>query len=610
MAGILLVLCTVVSGTVIPPLNLAAGTANAESVTDSFNKARKLFEQGKLRSSYKILSGLAKKYPDHQPTQILLGRILFKIGKISAAAKRFRKIGPDEISGDFAYEYGIVMFTAKQCERAQAGFARVPANSKLAPLANFYRGVCYVRSQDWQRASKYLNRAKGLPGNLEQTRRQALSQVVKQLRAERSGSIGSTNPYIIVPTPPPPLPYQPYTPEGAAPVPPDNKPPPPPPPPPTGFQNSFTPAFVYTQTSRTDDFHGTGAKDSQLKKSELKFGFKTKYLAAPRSFGAQPFFSLGFDLNQVALATKGSQVKYIAYENDPGTLVEQQTAADDTSTNYAEVRVAPEIGYPVTSAIDLAGGFTIKEKFPEMKQDKKSSTEGPFGSLSYNGESFGIKGTGSVTDTKAEGKTVKTDTVTAAQITKEFESTSVLASYQTTDAKGAEPPLAGPMPAAAFRGTTTVIVANGTKTWETFSMTAGVTDTTYDTGSPLVIKLGEDKRTVLELSGNKSFDFGGSLTVTIQQATLTGYKNTFPDKTAAPEADPKPIVYTKAEATEQTVLTVFKMSPLPWLTGSLSYKYINASYTQSNAEYQKDFIQVVPDLSTEFTMVLSLSKTF
>ena len=588
-----------------------AHEALAQSVTVSFNKGRKLFEQGKLRAAYKILSDTAKKYPGHQPSQILLGRILFKSGKINTAAKRFRKVSVDSITPDFAYEYGIVMFSTKQCDRAQAGFSRVPANSKLAPLSNFYRGICYVREQDWQRASKALLKARGLPGNLEQTRRQALSQVQKQLRAERSGNVGNTNPYIIVPTPPPPVPFQEQIPVDQAPLPPDNRPPPPPPPPPTGFQNSYTPALVYTQISRSEDLHGTGINDSQVKKSELKFGLKNKYLADPRSFGAQPYFSFGLDLNQITTSVKGSKVTYIAYENDPTTIIEQQASGTDLSTTVLEAKLSPEVGYPVTDSIDIVGTYTLKETYPDMKADKKISAIGPSGSLAYSGESFGLKVSGSMNDTTKEGKPLRSDTVMGGQATKDFESTSLLASFQQTESKSALPVVAGPMDPLAFFGTTTVIVANATKNWETASMTAGFTNITYDTGSPLVIKTSEDQRTVLELSGNKSFDFGGSLTLTVQQATLASYKKAFDDKVASadPEA-PKQKVFVKGDGTEQTILTVFKLTPLSWLTGSLSYKYVTASYNQSNAEYQKEFISSTADLITEFTMVVSVTKTF
>ncbi len=583
--------------------------ALAQSVTVSFNKGRKLFEQGKLRAAYKVLAETAKKYPGHQPSQILLGRILFKSGKINAAAKRFKKVSADSITPDFAYEYGIVMFSVKQCDKAQAGFSRVPSNSKFAPLSNFYRGICYVRSQDWQPASKALLRARGLPGNLEQTRRQALSQVQKQLRTERSGNVGNNNPYIIVPTPPPPVPFQDQIPVDQSPLPPDNRPPPPPPPPPTGFQNSYTPALVYTQVSRSEDLHGTGINDSQLKKSELKLGVKSKYLAEPRSFGAQPYFSFGLDLNQITSDAKGSKITYIAYENDPTTIIEQQVSATDESKTVLEAKIAPEVGYPITDSIDVTGTYTLKETYPDMKADKKVSATGPSGSLAYSGESFGVKLSGSVTDTTKEGKPLRTDTVMAGQVTKDFESTSVLTSYTQTESKSALPVVAGPMD--AFFGSTTTIVANGSKNWETGSVTAGFTNITYDTGSPLVVKTSEDQRTILELSGNKSFEFGGSLTLTVQQATLAAFKKAFDDKAAPadPEA-PKQKVIVKGDGTEQSILTVFKLTPFSWITGSLSYKYIMGTYNQSNADYQKEFISSTADLVTEFTMVISISKTF
>jgi tetratricopeptide (TPR) repeat protein len=614
LQAVILIMTCIAAAFVFPAPShfFPASVALAQGVTESFNKARRLFEQGKLRASYKILAGLAKKYPDHQPTQILMGRILFKAGKINAAAKRFRRLSADSISPDFAYEYGIVMFSDKQCDRAQAGFARVPANSKLAPLANFYRGVCYVRGQDWQKAYKYLRKAKGLPGNLEQTRRQALSQVQKQLSAERSGAVGSgSNPYIIVPTPPPPVYQSPAygPPDSPAPPPPDNKPPPPPPPPPTGFSTSLTPAIVYTQISRSEDFHSTGVKDSQIRKTEIKLGFKTKYSFAPRSFGAQPYFTLPIDLAQVNTGTKGAKVTYVAYENDPGSIIEQQTGAEDATSNALETKVGPEFGYPVTSSVDLAAGYSMKDSYADMKADKKSSTLGPYGSLALNGDSWNIKGSGSSTDSvNTDGKTTKTVTVLGVTGTKDFDSTSVTGSYQQTEATSTIAPAPGAL--SDFLGTTTVMSLSGTKNWETFSMTAAFNDTTYATPSPLLIKINEQQKTVMELSANKTFDFGGSMTLTVQQNTLSGYKKVFDDKNAAATEDPKPKVVISANGTEQVVLTTFKLNPLSWLSGSLSYRYVMASYSQSNPDYQKDFITSVADLTNEFTMVVSVSTTF
>ncbi len=586
-----------------------APVAFAQSVTVSFNKGRKLFEQGKLRAAYKILSENAKRYPGHQPSQILLGRILFKSGKINAAAKRFRRVSTDFITPDFAYEYGIVMFSVKQCEKAQAGFSRVPSNSKLAPLSNFYRGICYVRSQDWQRASKALLKARGLPGNLEQTRRQALSQVQKQLRVERSGNVDNSNPYIIVPTPPPPVPFQDQIPVDQAPLPPDNRPPPPPPPPPTGFQNSYTPAAVYTQSSTSEDFHGTGTNDSQSKKSELKLGLKSKYLAEPRSFGAQPYISFGLDLSQTTTDTKGSRITYIAYENDPTTIIEQESSATDKSSTALDTKIVPEVFYPITDSIDITGAYTLKDNYPDMKADKKSSSTGPSGSIAYSGEILDLKLSGSMTESTSGGKPTRSDTVMSGQVVKNFESTSVTASFTQSESKSAVPVAAGVID--SFYGTVQTIAANGTKNWETVSMTAGFTNITYDTGSPLVVKIGEDQRTVLELSGNKSFDFGGSLTMTVQQATLAAYKKALDDKAAPADAEgPKPKVVVKGDGTEQSILTVFKLTPISWITGSLSYKYTMGTYNQTNAEYQKEFISSTADLITEFTMVISVSKTF
>lgn len=590
--------------------------AFAQSVTESFNKARRLFDRGKLRASYKILSGLVKRYPDHQPSRILLGRILFRSGKIGAAAKHFRKISPDSIAPDFAYEYGIVMFSDKQCDRAQAGFARVPSSSKLAPLANFYRGVCYVRSQEWEKADKYMQRAKGLPANLEQTRRQALTQIRRELRAERSGVVGpNNNPYLIVPTPPPfyappaPLPGAPVPADGAAQPPPDTKPPEPPPPPPIGWNASYTPSFNYTSTHRADDYHNTGLKNTDTNRSEIKLAIKSVYSFAARSFGSQPTFSLPVDFAQINTAAHGATVKYTAYEDDPGSLTEEQTGVTDTVSKSLDTLIAPELAYPVTSAIDMTVSYAMKDSYAGMKPNKKSSTAGPVGSVSFSGESFTLRGSGSSTDTvNVDGKTTKTTVVMGVSANKDFENASISAGYTQTEATSTIPIVAGAV--TENIGTNTVITASGTRKWEGFSLTATVTDSSFAPASPLLVRLYENARMTMELSANKSFDFGGSFTLTMQQNTIGSYKLMFADKAAPADADPKPQVVINASGTEQVFLGVLKLTPLSWLSGSLTVRQAQTTYTQSNADYQKEFMEAVPDIVTEYIFGFTVTKTF
>ena len=108
-------------------LALASAPAHAESVTAMFSKAQKALKEGKTKSAYKSLIAIIKRYPDHEPSHLLLGHILFRASQIGKAYKHFKRVSPDLVTPDLGYEYGITMFQGKNCSKAIQGFARVPS---------------------------------------------------------------------------------------------------------------------------------------------------------------------------------------------------------------------------------------------------------------------------------------------------------------------------------------------------------------------------------------------------------------------------------------------------------------------------------------------------
>ena len=95
------------------------------TVTRTYIKADAAFKKGQVRRALKIISGNIKKYPAHEPSQLLLGRIYYRLGKVPQAAKAFGRVSPELLSADMAYEYGITFFITKNCDKAEIGRAHV-----------------------------------------------------------------------------------------------------------------------------------------------------------------------------------------------------------------------------------------------------------------------------------------------------------------------------------------------------------------------------------------------------------------------------------------------------------------------------------------------------
>lgn len=590
--------------------------AFAQSVTERFGKAQRLFNQGQIKPAYKQLAAIARKYPDHQPTRLLLGRVFFRTGQVGRAASQFKRVSPDMLSGDAAYEYGLAFYQLKDYRRAKLGFARVPATSKFYDLASFYRGLSYYQTREYAKAQLYISRAKKLPKNLLHTRREALSSLRKLSRSERRGASQPTNPYVIVPTPPPPpvfaYPTQPL-PEPAAGEPPPEAPAKPaaPPPPSSGFVNAVTPSFTWTQVAANIDYFGTKTESKETNTSALKVAFKSLYNAEPRDNGGQPYGSLGVDLSQEEVSKRGSTVEYKVYTDRPGEIIEDETVTSPTSTTSTIVVATPEFGYPASEAIDLKGGYKFKNA--DAKSAGTTVETGPYGSLDWGGETVTVKLTGSqtATDTSAN-KTVKTSTVMGGDFSKRFETTEFgLLAQQTDNTYQRAVPLA-PGATAEADATILVITADATKTWESFSMTFAATQKTVELAFPEVyVLIGESQSMKLELSALKTFDFGGSLSVVAASEQLSDYQNMVDDPAGTTGEDGKLIqVPVKGNGSRTTITGTLKLTPIDWLFGSISLKQTTLAISVADPKTEPAFQKKTPEAVLEQTIQAGVSKSF
>lgn len=630
--------CPVAAGLGAVLFACAADAVAAPTAVQQYKQAQKAFKEEKFSVAQKVLAGILRKHPDFQPAKMLLGRIYFRAGKMGPAYKYFKAIGSDMITPDVAYEFGITMFSKKNYKRAVVGLARVPASSKYASLAYFYRGISHARLRDWQKAVTYLQRSKNLPPHLEPTRREALSQCRQALRAERfGGQFSQGDSSVILPSTPPPSPPSYVDPVGgqlgepAAGT--GAKKTEKPKAPPAGFTNQVTPSFAFEQKAGTVNYFGLRTAKNESRSTTVKAAYKGKYLAEARPSGGQPSFSLGVEGSEVVTSSKGAETKYIVYTNDPNTILEQEQPVKSDSDNTFILLIQPEASYPVAGKVDVGAGYALQESLPDFKADEKSEKRSPFGSLAYNGDSVDVKATGKMTDAiDKTGVTTSSTTIFGGQLTKAFETTTIdIGGTQTTKVPTVLP-APGLLAVDAFFGVTQAATLAISKTFDTFSLSINGAYTAYvaDAG---YARAQEDSAVQVGLTMTKSFEFGGQFSVSGSSRQLSQYKveldklaetsGAAPGTTPAtpPAADPAqpadpnappvaPKVIVPADGSQTSATVSFKMAPLEWLYGQAAFAVSRSSFTTTDPKYQNAFEMAVGETTNELTITVGVSKTF
>lgn len=599
--------------------------AGPETVTQSFAQAQQAIRLGKTREAIKILSWTLSRYPAHQPSRLLLGHLFFSRGQWSKAGKQFRRVDPDLLGGDLAYEYGVTMFATKDCRRAVRGLSHVPMGP-LTDLAAFYSGICFMRLGDFTRAETYLGKAEQLPEHLAGPRRQALDHIRQLSAAERRGQPIGPTPYIMVP---PPVP-EPLLPPGTSP--PANKPPPAPPPP-VGLTYSATPSMTVTRTSTGINYFGYKRDDNQSLETNIKAAAQAKYTFSALASGGQPYVSLALSGAEKFVDSTSSSVAFNAYSNDPQSLRGDETVTP-TASKTAEVSANPELSVPLFGFGDLAGGVKYTETIPDLTRYKRSTASGPYANVSL-GKTFTLKGKGSqMTTVDLLAMTTKVDTTFGGEIARAGDVVSLQATYeatQTTFTQKAPPPAATtPSPSgstnappalqtvtlANFEGQTQVIAAQVKKNWALFTLSAGAKETLYALADPATyVKLGEDSSLRLEVSGVRTLEFGGNITVTLATTQFDAYKASV-DSVASQTGDTggtsaagggKTLV--KAAGTRQEGLISFKVAPVEWIYGVVSYKATQQSFSGIDGKLEQNFEKTTAESTSEFKFEVGISKT-
>ena len=594
-----------------------APVAFAQSVMADFQRAHKFYRAGQYRQAVRILQKILKKYPDHQPSHLVIGRIAFANGQIAIAAKHFRRISVEMVTPELAYEFGIVMFQANQCNKAVVGFARVQPNDRALDLSYFYRGICYLRGRETQRAIAYLRRAQKLPPNLQESRRQALAEARRRLKAEQQGRNPDYHRYLVVPTP--------LLPTGGAEPPPalagtGSKSPPPSPSPPaatSGFEHSVTPSVTASQSSKTEDYFGYKVDNSESTQTETKLSLSGKYNFAPNSTGKQTYVQVPVNLSQNDESNAGNTTGYITYADDPGTVIEQESNLRSGSSSSFTVSLAPEVGIPL-AAVQIAGGYQYEMSLPNGNMEKKSGSKTPYANVSMSFGSLTAQVTGNVKEAfNSDDAAVRQENTVGGKVSFDFETLDFsLAGQQTMISPGPAGKDAPPKQESTLQFEGTI-----TKSWDSLNVSL-VANEWAQTLVPGQIE-NPDRREMthrkLSATADLAFDFGASLSLTVAMINKLDFRQTFPEKVGVVDAPPAlqepsaaepPKKLISADGNDQQMVVAFKLAPFEWLFVQMSYDYQNRAYNLRDQSYLEDFQNANPEVVTEFKVTVGFSKTF
>jgi hypothetical protein len=612
-------------------LFLFLGTdAWSATVMESYSRALKLYGQGQLRTAFQTLVATIKKYPDHQPSYLLAGQIMYRMGKMDRAARFFRKVPPDFLSGDAAYMYGVSFFTIGNCKNAEAGFSRVGVGSPAAKVAAFYRGICFARERQWLSAEKQLIASTPLPPHLETVRRRALEQVRNALNAERQAPPLTNTPFIYA-QPPPPLPV---IAASTPPMPSDGAPPssiyqpkkklPPVPLPSAGFTGAVTPNAESSVAKFLRDYSGYRQEQGENQTILGKVALLGRYNAESNASGGQPYVSIGGDASLKSVRTKGVATTLEAFSNAPQDGSISTSALPPGKTDTQDFNVNPEASYPVFGLVDVTvGGRWAKTTLKGTVNDDYTRQEG-YGSLAF-GVQTQLKATAAmIQKINIKGKNTENISQFGGQITHIVGPATLTASgqYAMRDLTTKPPPGAVILletASSTFDGSIISVDGSARKNWETFSITGAGSFKQYETASLNNKKLFEDQLIKVELSAVKNWDIGITLTVTGTVFMLEEYKleveapadTTEPVITLDETGDPKPAKKIVSNSVERTKgLVSLKYSPLSFISFSVSYDAMKSAISPTDNKLLEVVQKVEPSLLTNVTFLAGIQTTF
>lgn len=144
--------------------------AKGAGIVVMFAEAQKLYNAGNYNEALVLYDRIVKKYPSHEPSIIQYGKTLYRLDRIPESYNLFARINPQYLDPETSYEYGYASYVVQRWDAALFGFKRVPADSALYDLANYYGALAAVKLKKYGDAEDMLDKAVVLPDKLAKSR--------------------------------------------------------------------------------------------------------------------------------------------------------------------------------------------------------------------------------------------------------------------------------------------------------------------------------------------------------------------------------------------------------------------------------------------------------
>ena len=562
--------------------------ARAETVTQGYAKAQRSASSGHAKTAVQILGQVLRRYPDHEPSRLLLAHLLYELGQYSKAAQQYRRLPALVLSPDIAYEYGVSFFAIKDCARAVRGFGNVPVKAKESNLAIFYLGICALNAYECAKAEALLSKAKDLPPHLEPVRKKALVKAnARTCQSAPSASVAAAGGSDAPPVPA----YYGY------PALPDSAPLPAPPPvaglaatavpvaaaadkADVGLVIFFEPALYLKQRNKTANFFGYKSGSSQTLNQNISLKANAGYyLPKATVAGSAPYVNLEVIAAQDWGQSSGTAETYVTQDSRPGTLFSQSLPVPPGATRLFLVSAEGKAGYPLRPTLMLSAGDKLTDALPNVEVSKSIL----FNEL-YAGGSLGDK--------------VLIATLRLSQI-------SVTMS---------KPVQAGPVSLVygddqmfnTFSGSAFAANFDLLRNWDAFSLQGKVKYTTYQPGLGYYMS-GDTANTKFDLVASQGVKYGIRFTLSASHQLSSQYSVAIADPSSAAAPSIRGVA---AQATSSSIGGQVDIKPLDWCFGQISYGYSRFAYSGLDPAYDLAFQQGSTQESKIFTLKFGLGKKF
>lgn len=176
-------------------LCLCLGIVQAETanVRLLFADAQQIYASGDFEKASKAFARNLEKFPDHGPSQLFLGKSLFRLQRYEDAWAVFQKLSNEPLDQESKYETGYSAYRNKSWKRGSEILMSIPESSPSFDLAMYYAAVCLINLNRLIEAEQALKKSIVLPPRFAASRKNLLNYVKGELANQSSPQTSPQN---------------------------------------------------------------------------------------------------------------------------------------------------------------------------------------------------------------------------------------------------------------------------------------------------------------------------------------------------------------------------------------------------------------------------------